>query len=459
MKTMYRTDKYHIKKGHKLYNYCHGLCLSAAILYNRANFLLRQYATAVRDFEQYKPLTENQLTVWQMISDITGSTKYAPKGKWLTYGTLDYVLKSLKDPAYMGLPAQANQQVLKLLLRDYKSFFESLKEYRFHPEKFTGRPKLPKYVKQGSCKTAILTNQICRIVDGRFLKMPGIKTRLNLHKRGSVTLKEVRILYHCHQFEIEVVTESAFQGITEEDNQIIIAKYRTLSTLKDFRVLSIDPGIDNICAVTNNFGSQPLVIKGSMVKSENRYYNKQLARYRSSAMKCNGLHDTAKIARLTSKRNRYIYDALHKISRYIVNYAVSNKVDMVILGHNQFQKQEITLGHINNQNFVQIPQQVLAGMLRYKLLAEGICFLETEESYTSKADYLAMDEIPVYTKGDNGKHSFSGKRIKRGLYRHYDGSISNADINGAANIMRKVFPKVSQWDRGVVDTPVSVRLA
>ena len=98
MKTMYRTDKYHIKKGHKLYSYCHSLCLSAAILYNRANYLLRQYATAVRDFEQYKPLTENQLTVWQMISDITGSTKYAPKGKWLTYGTLDYVLKSLKDP-------------------------------------------------------------------------------------------------------------------------------------------------------------------------------------------------------------------------------------------------------------------------------------------------------------------------------------------------------------------------
>ena len=220
MKTMYRTDKYHIKKGHKLYSYCHSLCLSAAILYNRANFLLRQYATAVRDFEQYKPLTENQLTVWQMISDITGSTKYAPKGKWLTYGTLDYVLKSLKDPAYMGLPAQANQQVLKLLLRDYKSFFESLKEYKSHPEKFTGRPKLPKYVKQGSCKTAILTNQICRIVDGRFLKMPGIKTRLNLHKRGSVTLKEVRILYRCHQFEIEVVTESALQGITEADNQI-----------------------------------------------------------------------------------------------------------------------------------------------------------------------------------------------------------------------------------------------
>ncbi|MBQ6407716.1 MAG: transposase, partial [Butyrivibrio sp.] len=51
--------------------------------------------------------------------------------------------------------------------------------------------------------------------------------------------------------------------------------------------------------------------------------------------------------------------------------------------------------------------------------------------------------------------TFSGKRIQRGLYRHYDGTITNADINGAANILRKVFPKVSQWDRGIVDMPCS----
>ena len=99
--------------------------------------------------------------------------------------------------------------------------------------------------------------------------------------------------------------------------------------------------------------------------------------------------------------------------------------------------------------------KIFADMLRYKLAEYGIEFALTEESYTSKADFLAMDEIPVYEKGKNKEYSFSGKRVKRGLYRHYDGTVTNADINGAANILRKVFPKVSQWDRGIVDMPCS----
>ncbi|SEM65852.1 putative transposase, partial [Butyrivibrio sp. ob235] len=99
---------------------------------------------------------------------------------------------------------------------------------------------------------------------------------------------------------------------------------------------------------------------------------------------------------------------------------------------------------------------IFADMLRYKLAEYGIRFALTEESYTSKADFLAMDPIPMYEKGKNKEYSFSGRRIKRGLYRHYDGTITNADINGAANILRKVFPKVTQWDRGIVDMPCSL---
>ena len=99
---------------------------------------------------------------------------------------------------------------------------------------------------------------------------------------------------------------------------------------------------------------------------------------------------------------------------------------------------------------------IFADMLRYKLAEYGIKFVLTEESYTSKADFLAKDYIPVYKKNDSEGCSFSGKRIQRGLYRHYDGTITNADINGAANILRKVFLKVSQWDRGIVDMPCSL---
>ena len=64
-----------------------------------------------------------------------------------------------------------------------------------------------------------------------------------------------------------------------------------------------------------------------------------------------------------------------------------------------------------------------------------------EESYTSKASYLDNDLIPTYDPESNAKHSFSGKRVKRGLYRASDGTLINADVNGAANIYRKHFEK------------------
>ena len=51
-----------------------------------------------------------------------------------------------------------------------------------------------------------------------------------------------------------------------------------------------------------------------------------------------------------------------------------------------------------------------------------------------------MDDIPTYKKGKNKKYAFSGKRIHRGLYRSKNGTLLNADINGAANILRKEYP-------------------
>ena len=40
-----------------------------------------------------------------------------------------------------------------------------------------------------------------------------------------------------------------------------------------------------------------------------------------------------------------------------------------------------------------------------------------------------------------GNHNFSGRRIKRGLYKDSRGDMWNADLNGAANIMRKCSDK------------------
>ena len=453
---MYRTRQFHIKKNSRLYPYCKDLCSKSAGLYNRANFIIRQYATAVYSFDSMKPLYDNQMLVFKLVNDILAGTKYLGDNRWLSYNAIDRVLKVSKDKAYYALPAQANQQILKLLLRDYKSFFEAIKAYKNNPAAFTGRPRLPRYVKENVLKTAILTNQICTVKDDKYLKLPGTKTRLNLGMSvGDANLKEVRIKPAGDRFVIDVVLDMEDTGIIPMDNEAILNELRDMDQTDNLRVMAIDPGTDNIAAIVNNFGKKPFVIKGGIIKSVNQLYNKELARLSSAAMLCNGRHRTKRMNELTSKRNRRIKDQFHKISRQIADYARDNHVDVVIMGHNVFQKQEIDIGHVNNQNFVQIPMTIFAGMLRYKLAAYGIRFVTTEESYTSKADFLAGDLIPAYRKDDKGTYIFSGERIKRGLYRHCDGTVTNADINGAANILRKVFPKVTQWDRGIVDMPCS----
>jgi transposase len=78
-------------------------------------------------------------------------------------------------------------------------------------------------------------------------------------------------------------------------------------------------------------------------------------------------------------------------------------------------------------------------MLEYKAQLVGIKVLQQEESYTSQSSFLNLDPIPVYGKTGNDV-IFSGKRIKRGLYKTSVGQLINSDVNGAYNILRKAIP-------------------
>ena len=89
---------------------------------------------------------------------------------------------------------------------------------------------------------------------------------------------------------------------------------------------------------------------------------------------------------------------------------------------------------------MQIPFNNLMSILEYLCARAGILFLEQEESYTSQASAVDRDPVPVFDGNHKPDVHFSGSRIRRGLYRTADGTCVNADLNGAANILRKAVP-------------------
>ena len=106
-----------------------------------------------------------------------------------------------------------------------------------------------------------------------------------------------------------------------------------------------------------------------------------------------------------------------------------------------------------NQSFVGIPHMRLIEMIQYKAQNVGLHVILTEESYTSGTSFLDEEE-PI-------KSNYNKKRrVKRGLFISNYGTKINADVNGAYQIMKKVFPKAFvDGIEGVALHPVRVSIA
>jgi IS605 OrfB family transposase len=215
--------------------------------------------------------------------------------------------------------------------------------------------------------------------------------------------------------------------------------------------------MDNWLTCVSNVGTS-FIIDGRHLKSINQGYNKRVASLMNG--KANGFW-SKRLAYLTEKRNRTMRDAINKTSKRIINHCLDNNIGTVIFGWNTGQKNSINLGKKTNQKFVQIPTGRLKDRIKQLCDQYGICFVETEESYTSKASFVDNDLIPTFGEKPEGWKS-SGKRVKRGLYRTAQGWLINADCNGAVNIGRKVATMLkldfSGVGRGELSAPLRIKI-
>jgi putative transposase len=174
------------------------------------------------------------------------------------------------------------------------------------------------------------------------------------------------------------------------------------------------------------------------MKAMNQLWNKKVATRKEG--KPEGYWDKW-LDRVTRKRNHQMRDGINKAAKLIVSHCLKYSVGNIVCGWNQGFKSHVNMGKKNNQKFVQMPLGKLKDRLNQLCDLHGIKFTETEEAYTSKASFLDGDSRPKYGEKPEGWKA-SGKRIKRGLYRSVDGTVMNADLNGSANILRKVASKL-----------------
>ena len=218
-------------------------------------------------------------------------------------------------------------------------------------------------------------------------------------------------------------------------------------------------GLDNLATCVTNFGTS-FIMDGRKIKQINRNWNKRRAHLQSILWK-QGCHSSKLLERITLKRNNRVNDFIKKTARHIINHCIANNIGTVVVGHNPDFKRGINLGKKTNQQFTQIPFGALRQQLKTLCERYGMNYIEQEESYTSKASFLDLDEIPTYDADNLQEYAFSGKRIKRGLYKSKNGRLINADVNGAANILRKSKQNlnIERLCAGLLDRPLRIRVA
>jgi putative transposase len=346
---------------------------------------------------------------------------YIFEGRYLSYSEMDKRMQL--HEAYKALPAKVAQQVLDQLDKAWQSFFEACEAYQQDPSTFLGCPRLPRYKHKTEGRNLLVYTE-------QAVSKKGLKRGLIQLSMLPISVKtkqrrvdQVRIVPKSGYYVVEVVYERAVQPA--EVNPALYA--------------GVDIGVNNLAAIASNKpGFVPILVNGRPVKSINQYYNKRRAQLQTKR-KVPG-KDTRRLERLTVKRTRRIDHYLHSASRQVIALLVKEGIGTLIIGKNDGWKQGANQGKRNNQNFVLIPHARFIEMLSYKAKLVGIRVVLTEENYTSKASFLDLDELPAYDPEETEQHMFSGKRVKRGLYRASGRRYINADVNGAYNIIRKVAP-------------------
>ena len=411
-----RIVKFNIKKSHIDYKYIKTQLIESKEIYNFANYVLRQlyfknsnkHKYSLNFIEEYPTLKELFL-------------KYVDENK--QFSTLFYkIICEFSKLRQYSINLKIVQNIVDKLKNDWTSYWKLLKMK--NNKTYDKKINIPRYKKKYN-----LVEYNNQVISKKKLKLgyigtdkmeQGIKIA-NRHK--SLDCKCFRIYNKNDKFVCELIYEKEIIELEKND-----------------RVASIDIGLENLFTIVFNYNKKGISIKGSKLKAINQYFNKIKSKLQS--LLPSKQYISKIINQLLYKRTEQLRNYIGYYTNKLIDILKTEKISKLVVGYNKKWKQEINIGSKNNQNFVSIPFRKILNILKYKLEDNGIAYKEQEESYTSKASYLDNDNILIYKENDDTNYIFSGKRIKRGIYKSKQGKIINADLNGALNILKKSGEKL-----------------
>ena len=377
----YQVEIHQVKPGNKQYQELKHLCFLSKNLYNATLYAVRQH--------------------------------FFEHGKYLNYYGVNAQFTHSDQPDYRALPAKVAKHTQMLVDQNFKSFFALLKNKDI-------KSRIPGYLPKNGSQVVHYDKQALSFKTGKIRL-----SKTNIYINSQIPkdkVKFVRVVPKGNHICLEVGYETESVPVREFNG----------------RFAAIDPGLNNLFTLVSNVAA-PAIYNGRPLKSINQFYNKRKSKLQSVLEVRNKTKHSHKLETLSRMRSNKINDYLHKTTRLLVNYLVSNDITLLVVGRNVGWKQGINIGRRNNQNFVQIPIAHAISMLRYKAEAVGIRVVEVNESYTSKCSFFDRETLEHH-------ESYAGKRKYRGLFIDSKGKKWNADVNGAMNIARKRFEEQEAWN-------------
>jgi len=353
----------------------------------------------------------------------------------------NYKLLSRNSDNYRILNTQQAQAVIRKVDEAMKAFFGSLRS------KANNKVRLPRYLEKDGYYSIV--DRVVYKPNEDYYVLP----RSNFIKRVSTYFEETKKGLEKEVLALDIIDSLTLKietprCITNKKIKEITIKTKydgkymeVIHTYMDEEVketkenkrtetMGIDFGYNNLatCAVSNG---NNLLIDGLKLKSFNQYYHKCISSLASKRSNQKVL--TKKMICLIEKRNNQMTYAITKAAKLIIEHAINCDVGKIIIGYNEGFK-DVVLNDQYNQWSKSIPLARLRDRIIYLAAYEEIETEVINEAYTSKASYIDKDEFRY-------QESFSGRRIKRGLYRSKDHVLINADLNAALNILRKGKPE------------------